>query len=466
MILPSGTQALNLLGTYLPSSLLVGGGVAGVQHLLAMKREQDKADEESRNRKDVLVVPVSAPKTAAGGAAGSIVDDLFRAAEAAHPPISTTLSRQMPEAALPAFPPARTPGPVPPVAPAAPPADLGDLFHSAESAHPTEAIPAGAGGSAGGGGAGAEAGGAGAGAGAGGADIGLNIPSHQPGWFGKNWKWMTGVGGAGAAGLGLKNYNEGSGTPSLMDAAAITGIVGGGLMGGYSLVNHLMRERKKKALTEQLAQAKNEYATMLGQTLSKTASTDGLTEFPLIHGILQDFALSRADDSQKNASTSSGMLLLGIPGGLGVLSAIAAHKWVYNRQKELEAMHTASKPSPPRQIRLQAVPPPGAEQDDDQPLSVNGADEKYAGLNEIMDFMNKAETPAISEQQAEAIAEPVKTQVVKVAPGVIQITGKGHPPTEVEADSPESAEILRRSAPRLAKLLAAYQSTPASAMAA
>ena len=159
-------------------------------------------------------------------------------------------------------------------------------------------------------------------------------------------------------------------------------------------------------------------------------------------------------------------MLLGIPGGLGVLSAIAAHKWVYNRQKELEAMHTASKPSPPRQIRLQAVPPPGAEQDDDQPLSVNGADEKYAGLNEIMDFMNKAETPAISEQQAEAIAEPVKTQVVKVAPGVIQITGKGHPPTEVEADSPESAEILRRSAPRLAKLLAAYQSTPASAMAA
>lgn len=447
MIIPDATQALHLLGRYLPASMLVGGGVAGIQHLMAMKREQDKAMDESDQRKDVLVVPVSA-KTA--NVATEAAQSFFHAPEVVAHEVGEAGHVSPPALGTPEWNAQR----------------IDDLFLGRDGgAHTPPASGGGGGGS-----------------------LNMPIPSELPkGWFDRNWKWLVPTAGAGVGGLGLKNYNDSKGSPSLLDMSAITGIVGGGLMGGYSVINHLIRERKKKVLAEQVDQAKKEYATMLGHTLSKTAGIDAVIEFPVIHGVLQDFARLNGDDSQKNADVSPGMLLLGVPGGLAVLSGIAAHKWVYNRQKELEAMHTASKPAPPKQIRLQAVPPPAAAQDDDdEPLALGAPEpekiailedrwtfvpkqEKEANLGELLQFVNQSDTAALEKEKAEAAAAAMGTaqpKVVKVGPGVVQIATEGQTPIEVEADGPASAAILARKAPQLAKLMAVYQSTPVSAMAA
>jgi hypothetical protein len=312
------------------------------------------------------------------------------------------------------------------------------------------------------------------------------------------------------------------GNPSLLDAGLGTALISGGLMGGYSLVNHFIKERRRKAMQEQLDQSKGEYSRLLGQTLSKNAGLDSVVEFPFIHGICagivegSGFEKAASDDkdsvimsgdvisgvdknphiekdpvhgwsvggpsttagaksaqvwskaeaekhlgrkleNNKTATTSSGMLLAGSPGILAVLSGIAAHRWMYNRQNELEKLYTSKKPEPPKQIRLVSVPAPGSEQDDDQPLQLGAPEpEKVAGLAEILDFVKSPEAVEI-EKEKENLLQPRAT---KVAPGTVQVSTPGGSSTEIEATDPATARILAHNTSRLTKLLAAYQSTP------
>lgn len=493
---PNLSQLSFLTQKFLPPALVVGGGVAGIQHLLALKREQEKNEAAaSKENKDVLVVPIpSSPKlasvieklagkgfgnighilesalnqashtTEAAAATGQSAADAIRAARevraanqaarraerAAAAPAAEAPAAEVDLFAGMGAPPAAAPPGVPPV---------GSASAAAAASSPTSIIPAGAvplstSASSG----------------------GLPPPPTKGSWldmFRRNPKTTATVGavtGAGAVGgglYGLGDHNENKDRASLLDASIATGLVGGGLLGGYSLVNSILRRRRKENLERQLASAKEEYSTLLGRTLSKTAEeTECLERFPAIHGFLGEF-VSVSNGSKeaefKEADLSSGMLLLGSPGALATISGIVAHKWMYNRQKELERLYTTKKPEPPKQIRLVSTPAPGSSQDDDEPLELGMPEpEKVAGLTEIIDQISA--TPDERKQEEETLGSAKQPKVVKVGPGTVQIATEGRQPVEIEASDPESAAILKTKAPMLARLIAAYQSTPTSAM--
>lgn len=512
-IFPDAAQVLALTKKYLPPALLVGGGAAGLQHMLAMNAEQKKNEEEAGRNKDLLTVEIPMAKAAAprgrwqpppvvqdatvlghaaaeaaghaAPAAGPSLADIalaeaaalrarIRASNAAAggpnaifgagPPLTTPppvpgFPRNPPQGApqRPMSPPATPLGAAPPrslVPPSPPPTPLGAAApaSAAPPATPPPPVVPPAGGSAP-----APAGGGGAGGPAPSLSQAVAGGVNPPGFLKSHWGKLLSAAGLTAAGGAAVEHGaiKSDGSPSLLDASLSAGLISGGLMGGYSLINHFIKERRRKAMEEQLGQAKGEYSRLLGQTLSKSAGLDGIVEFPFIHGICSAFAES--GDLEKTAATSPGMMLAGSPGILAVLSGIAAHRWMYNRQEELEKLYTSKKPEPPKQIRLVSTPAPDSELDDDQPLQLGAPEpEKVAGLAEILDFVKSPEAVEI-EKEEKTNQQPRAT---KVAPGTVQIFTPGGPSTEIEATDPATARVLARNTPRLTKLLAAYQSTP------
>lgn len=287
-----------------------------------------------------------------------------------------------------------------------------------------------------------------------------------------------------------------------MDAGIVAGTIPLGVLGGYALVNYFIKKRQKKNLEEQLEQAKNEYSSLLGSSLAKSASDDSRFSFPIIDGIC--FAAVESDfesESQKiGRDINAGMALAGMPYVSGALATIIAHRWMYNKQKELEALHTTEKPKPPKQIRLVSAPP--SEQTDEAPLALGLQDEekvaelinrlahppvdvtpKMAGLisrlahppvndsklasgasiSDIFSFLGvpaPASTEDVLQRQLDKEREEQEKQpkAIKVAPGVVQITSR-EGPVEVEAEDPAAARVLSKASPQLTKLIASFQST-------
>ena len=172
--------------------------------------------------------------------------------------------------------------------------------------------------------------------------------------------------------------------------------------------------------------------------------------------------------------------------GVAVLAGIMAHKWMYNKQKELEAMHTQSKPAPPKQIRLVSAPAAPATP---AALPTSEAPEK---VNLLPESPETADTPLLENKVAIDIAEiaggallggvasgdkkkeeevqqdpsvlPPQPEAVKIGPGTIQI-GTAGGPVEVQAQDAATAKVLNQQAGKLTKLMGVFQAQPSLAAA-
>lgn len=151
-------------------------------------------------------------------------------------------------------------------------------------------------------------------------------------------------------------------TNYLLDAGFSTAAIAGASMLGYTVMDKILQRRRKAQLESQLDKSKGEYGALLGNMLApKTASSlDNL--YPVTFGL----CCAMADDSfppeelQKTA-TNPIATLVSFPSALAVVTGILAHKYMYNRQKELASLHDTSKPTPPKEIRLVSAPPPQLE---------------------------------------------------------------------------------------------------------
>ena len=490
LLTPNLAQIADLTMKYLPPAMLAGGGVAGLQHLLAVKREEERNAERAGVNKDVLVVEVPTGKVAAKPPITITLNSIGKATpksvnraklEQARAKLNASGGPAGPAVRIvpePAGPPARSRRPAPadnqsPIVDAeAPPLAPESVFAEVVTPPPVVAGAGGAGGAGGGPPPLPRA--AGAGGAGGGNPPPTSLADATAGGSGRrflsgNWGKILsglGLGGAGLTGVGAYAQSQPSARSSLLDASIATGLLTGGAMGGYSLINGFIKNRRRKAKEEQLESAKREYSRILGETLSKGASpSDCIVEFPIIHGLCS-FCVEAGRDfggESKKAEVSAGMMLAGAAGIPAVLAGITAHRWMYNRQKELEQMYTKKKPEPPKQIRLVSVPAPGSQMDDDQPLGLDGVEpEKVANLAEILDLVKSpaAPTQPVLEKEEDHHNQPRAT---KVAPGTVLIATKGGPAVEVEATDPRTAKILSQKTPRLTKLIAAYLSTSPSA---
>lgn len=290
------------------------------------------------------------------------------------------------------------------------------------------------------------------------------------------WRYASGGAALGATGMAEHMSTKDTVPSSLSDAGMVTAILAAGGLGGYHMVDNALENRQKEQLQTRLDRSKNEYGTLLGQTLAggKTATLDDPNStFPIIKGICMQVVCDEFGE-QKVAETV-GSMMFGAPGALSVLTAVLAHKWMYNRQNELEHMHTQTKPSPPKQIRLVSAPPPAPAPMPDDGMSAGQLQleaPKVAGeLPELLGALavghvaggeKKEPAPAIGAPPV-VVAPPRATTV---GPGTVQISTDGGP-TEVEAEDPAAAAVLHNGgAKKLTTLMSIFQAQPEVAAAA
>jgi hypothetical protein len=392
-----GDQALSLLKRYLPGSLAVGASAAGLKHLGGMLYQMEKDKKDKQERGDVLTVQIPQGSKMAASIPAAAAEALERMAAQAAHAGESGAATIIPTPAL------------------------------SRTAKAMQAI--------------------------------------------KSHKLITGgaIAGAGATGMGqAKDWDDNKGAPSepppsLWDSGGIASTIMLGGLGGYSLVDHFIKKRQKKNLEEQLDDSKREYSQLLGASLVKGASVE--PSFPIISGICS-YKVERGDRPQKEAAAAL-TRLIGIPTGAAAVSAILAHRWMYERQKELEKLHTESKPTPPKQIRLVSAPPEAPTDDTDdgeKPLAL-GFDKGAAAMPDWFEFFNKV--PAAPDEQAlrqtqkqQEEDEKKQPKMTNIAPGTVQVSLRDGP-VEILAEDPRAAKILSKASPRLTKLLAAFQSTPA-----
>ena len=303
--------------------------------------------------------------------------------------------------------------------------------------------------------------------------------------IGSAWKYLKAkpvirLGGLAAAGTyaGAAALNAAKTPPSvgdnLFDAAAPIAIGGGSALLSYGIVDNMLKNRERKQLQARLDQAKDQYSTMLGQTLAsanaaKSASLENADLFPTIHGICLGLVDAEFPDHEKQAT--SPLSLLGTAGltGLPTLAAILAHKWMYNRQKEVDALHQSDKPKPPKQIRLVGIPQPAP-----VPITPEVEDQEQLMLpepkmaNELPELIGalaigqaaKGEGERKEERPMRRPGLPPMPKLQEVGPGTAQIT-TSEGPVEIAAQDPATAQIMSHGgSKKLTQLLSIFQAQP------
>ena len=283
-LLAPDSKSLLAYAKYIPAGLAIGGGSAGLINLLGqMKQEREEQDrDKSKLPNDVLTVPVPVqPKLAAELPPGAI-KALEEAGEKIVPGVKSVLPKAI-EGLGEGIPAAeRLAHEAAPAAEAATEAAAG--APKVEAAAGTTTTPPVGGGAV----PPISTPPAGSSAASGGGwwdSIKQNVKNNKG-------RWTIGTGLTGAAGLTTAGTISERNQPSnsLWDAAGVTGaLVGGGLL-GYNLVDRIMKNRRAAQLQDRLDKAKQEYGTLLGQTLgsagaAKAASFDPDENFPMINGL-------------------------------------------------------------------------------------------------------------------------------------------------------------------------------------
>ena len=286
--------------------------------------------------------------------------------------------------------------------------------------------------------------------------------------------------------------------------AVLMGVPAFGL--GYGVVNQGMKMTRKAQMQTRLDKAKAEYSTLLGNQLAensgnpiKQAGLDPDTCFPILKGIINQVAAQGFSSKQlmKEAKPSASSLAISaLTTGGTALAALAAHQWMYNRQKEVEALHTKESPKPPKNIRIISVPAAPPVQaalpvasvtesweplDSAQQAQLAQVQQEWSRIQGVMDqsgtpqpklaidLMELAGGAAVAGSLGEKGSKTPKgprplPKARELNPGTIEISrGEGDEDnTIIQATDPASAAVLKRNSSKLTRLMGVLQESQAA----
>lgn len=272
------------------------------------------------------------------------------------------------------------------------------------------------------------------------------------------------------------------GGSSLVGQAPLTaGVAATGLIGGYALVDTIIKARRKKQIQDRLEQSKREYSELLGQSLTGPASPK-VAAFPLCEEVVRVVAGMVAGGSGlsvtgttkladfASAAKRTTALVTSTPALLALAAAVASHQFMYSREKSIADQMTAKKVSPPKEIRLITAPSaanqPAAEpvtateeekMDDGAEVKVAEGLETAAGMllgSSLLGGEDKGK-PAIEKRQ-----KTVRPVVERVDANTYRIVTPAGAVT-VDATDPNTRHILENDHDRIAELLAGVSTIPA-----
>lgn len=326
----------------------------------------------------------------------------------------------------------------------------------------------------------------------------VTLPRKLAAWGGDILRWAktnplkAGLGGAAAAGIVARDMTHVPTTPDnyLADAGMkATAILGSSAL-GYGIINSILENRRKKQLQDQFTKAKGDYGNLLGNVLAQPKAAELDQACPVLFGAICAVAdQSLGDDERKSASVISN--LVSAPSALMVISGILSHQWMYNREKELAALHQNVAPKPPKEVRFVTAPPaqplipPGNAPALESPQRSDDFDEvesKNAGgtghmiaadlaadgiLLSMIDSKREGGEKPPGAQPGKPLVPPTAPppaiapiQMVDVAPGTtIGQTANG--PVSFEAEDPNAARVLHQNKGRLKQLLGMMQARSA-----
>jgi hypothetical protein len=303
-----------------------------------------------------------------------------------------------------------------------------------------------------------------------------------PGWLLKT------LAGSAAAGVGAIGYAMGH-TPTpqetavkakqpnyAWDGALSWGIPAAAGIGGYALVDAIMRRRKQNDMQGQLEKAKTEYSQMLGQTLGDPQAKSAAVHYPALEGFIaamaEEFTAPPSIPSGSDKTASMFSQFTSSPVTLALLSAAVAHKFVHDQEVAADAAHQVKRFAPPKAIRIETIPRPvealpapsaAMESGESVPIEEEIDPErkkKQAGLGDLAELgavaafagnkKEKRERGAAEEEPAEPSPEPVIHDLSRNE-AIINTSGGA---TEIQAADPQAAALLQRRKGRLARLLA------------
>ena len=251
-------------------------------------------------------------------------------------------------------------------------------------------------------------------------DVGKGMAAHP---------YMTGIPAAGAAAAGIYGGSHllpnppGPGANYIFDDA-MGGVAALGIGGlGYMITNHILMNRRKSQMQGQLDAAKNQYSHLLGQSLAspeKVATVGDPDEyFPAIHGLCNSMVDSLYGNQKIADGPNIASNFLSSPSLLGVLAAVMAHQFVYNRMNQVDQMHQYEKPKPPKNIRLVSspqqpiplsLPAPSAE-DLQTPAPVQEDERKTAmDIPEILGTIGLMKNEEGQPEQGTSVQPPLPTE--------------------------------------------------------
>jgi hypothetical protein len=252
-------------------------------------------------------------------------------------------------------------------------------------------------------------------------------------------------------------------TPSTSQYFLDSGLVAGSALAGgavgYTVVNSILQNIRKRRMKSTLDKTKEDYAKLLSQKIygmeEKEASE---VMYPTIEALalaIHD-SLEVTEDKvafEKEALSEPTMvsLMTSLPGVGALITGILAHNYWYNKQKDIEVglqkQEAESAKRAPAMIKLRTI--------QDQP-----EEEKAAGL---MDNLGPAEVAAILAEEKKNTIPEDKTDIEKVYDPestemldhntVVVSTDNGD--TQIDAVDPEAVKLLEKYKEVIARSLAA-----------
>lgn len=259
------------------------------------------------------------------------------------------------------------------------------------------------------------------------------------------------------------------------EAPLMAGMAAGGLVGGYSLVDSILKARRRRDAAARLEKSKQEYSQLLGQTLTGPASLK-TAAFPLCEEMVRLMSgmvaaeLNLPINGTTKIASSEWQKLLAIATSTPMLVALgaaaASHQFMYNREKDVENSMTAKRVTPPKEIRLvsapaaPALPAPAAKEE--EPATIKAAEMLIdVPFKELLGGgRGVSKAPVAGDINSDGKPDAIAPKVERVDANTYRVITPAGAVT-VDATDPNTRHILEKDHSRLAEILSGISALPA-----
>ena len=253
-------------------------------------------------------------------------------------------------------------------------------------------------------------------------------------------------------------------TPSIPwhDSMVLATLMGGGYL-GYKGLSSILDAHRKAEKHRQLEAARQQYSSLLSDTLSGVKQAS-LPEFPAFEGMIQ--GLTQSVTGQRKIADPEQLsqlaLVGGIPLSIALLSAIAGHSYVYNKEKQFDESFRQKKISPPKSIRIVTEQPeaagPGEKEEQDDALKVASTIPSIMEIAAGDMIANRASGIGGSSDSVPARdtaeAASVQPETQTIGKDIMKVDTSGGPVVVTAADQ-NAVAFLHKKRKELANILAA-----------